>query len=54
VALIDDEEATLKTFQKEGDMIALEPANAAYETRRVPADQVKVQGKLVGLIRQYH
>lgn len=54
VALIDDEEATLKTFHKEGDIIALEPANAAYETRRVPADQVKVQGKLVGLIRQYH
>ncbi len=54
VALIDDEEATLKTFRSEGSMIALEPANAAYETRRVPADQVKVQGKLVGLIRQYH
>jgi repressor LexA len=54
VALIDDEEATLKTFHKEGNMIALEPANAAYETRRLPSDQVKVQGKLVGLIRQYH
>lgn len=54
VALIDDEEATLKTFHKEGGMIALEPANAAYETRRLPAEQVKVQGKLVGLIRQYH
>lgn len=54
VALIDDEEATLKTFHKEGDIIALEPANAAYETRRLPASQVKVQGKLVGLVRQYH
>ncbi len=54
VALIDDEEATLKTFHREGSMIALEPANAAYETRRLPSDQVKVQGKLVGLIRQYH
>lgn len=54
VALIDDEEATLKTFRSEGHMIALEPANASYETRRVPADQVKVQGKLVGLIRHYH
>lgn len=54
VALIDDEEATLKTFRKQGNMIALEPANASYETRLVPSNQVKVQGKLVGLIRQYH
>ncbi len=54
VALIEDEEATLKTFRKEGSMIALEAANPAYETRRLPSDQVKVQGKLVGLIRQYH
>ncbi len=54
VALIEDEEATLKTFRKEGSMIALEAANPAYATRRFPSDQVKVQGKLVGLIRQYH
>ena len=54
VALIDDEEATLKTFRREGGNIALEAANEAYETRRLPADRVKVQGKLVGLLRQYH
>ncbi len=54
VALIEDEEATLKTFRNEGNMIALEAANPAYETRRFSSDQVKVQGKLVGLIRQYH
>ncbi len=54
VALVDDEEATLKTFRKEGSEIALEAANPAYETRRFSSDRVKVQGKLVGLIRQYH
>ena len=54
VALIDDEEATLKTFRRDGGNIALEAANPAYETRKLPAERVKVQGKLVGLIRQYH
>jgi len=54
VALVDDEEATLKTFRKNGSEIALEAANPAYETRLFSADRVKVQGKLVGLIRQYH
>ncbi|MEM7067402.1 MAG: transcriptional repressor LexA [Pseudomonadota bacterium] len=54
VALVDDEEATLKTFRKEGSEIALEAANPAYETRKLSSDRVKVQGKLVGLIRQYH
>jgi len=54
VALVDDEEATLKTLRKEGGKIALEAANPAYETRYFGPDQVKVQGKLVGLIRQYH
>ena len=54
VALVDDEEATLKTFRKEGSEIALEAANPAYETRRFSSDRVKVQGKLVGLLRQYH
>ncbi|MGI9351312.1 MAG: transcriptional repressor LexA [Rhizobiaceae bacterium] len=54
VALVDDEEATLKTFKRDGTEIALEAANPAYETRRFTSDRVKVQGKLVGLLRQYH
>jgi repressor LexA len=53
VALVDDEEATLKRFRRRGDSIALEAANPAYETRLYGADRVKVQGKLVGLIRRY-
>lgn len=53
VALVDDHEATLKRFRRKGGMIALEAANPAYETRVFRDDQVKVQGKLVGLIRTY-
>ena len=53
VALVKDSEATLKRFFFRGDAIALEAANPAYETRIVPSDQVKVQGRLVGLIRSY-
>jgi repressor LexA len=53
VALIEDQEATLKKFYRRGNAIALEAANPAYETRVLPEDQVKVQGKLVGLIRTY-
>lgn len=53
VALVDDEEATLKRFRRKGDSIALEAANPAYETRIFGPDRVKVQGKLVGLIRSY-
>ncbi|OLP58609.1 repressor LexA [Xaviernesmea oryzae] len=54
VALVDEEEATLKRFRRKGDSIALEAANPAYETRIFGPDRVKIQGKLVGLIRQYH
>jgi repressor LexA len=54
VALVDEEEATLKRFRRKGGSIALEAANPAYETRIFPPDRVKVQGKLVGLIRRYH
>lgn len=54
VALIDDEEATLKTFRRDGNSIALEAANPAFETRILGPERVKVQGKLVGLIRRYH
>ena len=53
VALIDEREATLKYLKREGTQIALEPANRNYETRRLPAARVKVQGKLVGLMRKY-
>jgi repressor LexA len=53
VALVDDEEATLKRFRRKGASIALEAANPAYETRIFGPDRVKVQGRLVGLIRRY-
>lgn len=53
VALIDDEEATLKRLRRRGTSIALEAANPAYETRVLGPDRVRIQGKLVGLIRRY-
>ena len=53
VALIDDEEATLKRLRKRGASIALEAANPAYETRIFGPDRVRIQGKLVGLLRRY-
>lgn len=54
VALIDDAEATLKRLRKKGASIALEPANAAYETRIFGPDRVKIQGRLAGLYRRYN
>ena len=53
VALIDDNEATLKRLRRKGGAIALEAANAAYGTRLYRSDQVKIQGRMVGLIRTY-
>ena len=53
VALVDDEEATLKRYRRKGASIALEAANPAYETRIFGPDRIKIQGKLVGLIRRY-
>jgi repressor LexA len=53
VALVEDEEATLKRLRRKGDTVALEAANPAYETRVYRADQVAIQGRLVGLIRTY-
>ena len=53
VALVDDEEATLKRLRKRGNSVALEAANPAYETRIFGPDRVKVQGRLVGLLRKY-
>ena len=53
VALVDDEEVTLKRLRRRGASIALEPANTRYEVRLLPADREKVQGRLIGLLRQY-
>ena len=53
VALIDDEEATLKRFRRRGASIALEPANTSYEVRILPPNRVRIQGKLIGLYRKY-
>ena len=53
VALIDEEEATLKRFRRRGASIALEPANASYEVRILPPNRVRIQGKLIGLYRRY-
>ena len=53
VALVDDSEVTLKRIRRKGQSIALEPANTLYKTRIFGPDQVKVQGKLIGLIRSY-
>jgi repressor LexA len=54
VALVDDNEVTLKRLRRKGASIALEPANTRHETRIFPADRVRVQGRLVGLLRNYH
>jgi repressor LexA len=53
VALVNNEEATLKTFRREGNMIRLDPANRHYEPQRYRPDQVQIQGRLAGLIRRY-
>ena len=53
VALVDNEEATLKTFRREGTMIRLDPANRNYAPQRYRPEQVQVQGRLAGLLRRY-
>jgi len=53
VALIDNEEATLKTFRREGSMVRLDPANRHYEPQRYDPRRVQIQGRLAGLIRRY-
>lgn len=53
VALVDDEEATLKRLRRKGDSVALEAANAQYETRIFGPDRIRVQGRLIGLMRKY-
>ncbi len=53
VALINEEEATLKTYRREGQMIRLDPANRQYDPQRYPESAVRIQGKLAGLLRRY-
>jgi repressor LexA len=53
VALINNEEATLKTFRREGQMIRLDPANRQYDPQRYPPEQIQIQGRLAGLLRRY-
>ena len=53
VALIDEEEATLKTYRREGPMVRLDPANPRYEPQRYDESRVRIQGRLTGLIRRY-
>jgi repressor LexA len=53
VALIDSNEVTLKRLRRKGDSIALEPANQTHKTRIFGPDRVKIQGRLVGLMRKY-
>ncbi len=54
VALVDDAEVTLKRLRRRGNSIALEPCNVRHETRIFPADRVKVQGRMVALLRRYN
>jgi repressor LexA len=53
VALVDDQEVTLKRLRRRGNSVALEPANRSYETRIFGPDRVRVQGRLIGLLRRY-
>ncbi|HEV2747280.1 MAG TPA: transcriptional repressor LexA [Allosphingosinicella sp.] len=53
VALVNNEEATLKTFRREGQMIRLDPANRRYDPQRYRPEQVQIQGRLSGLLRRY-
>jgi len=53
VALVDDSEATLKYFRREGSMVRLDPANRAYDPQRYQPGQVRIQGRLAGLLRRY-
>ena len=53
VALVNNEEATLKTFRREGQMIRLDPANRQYDPQRYRPEQVQIQGRLAGLLRRY-
>ncbi|MCJ8159518.1 transcriptional repressor LexA [Sphingomonas sp. LaA6.9] len=53
VALVEDSEATLKYFRREGAMVRLDPANRSYDPQRYSPDQIRIQGRLAGLLRRY-
>lgn len=53
VALVEENEATLKYFRREGAMVRLDPANRAYDPQRYSPDQIRIQGRLAGLLRRY-
>lgn len=53
VALIEESEATLKYFRREGAMVRLDPANRSYDPQRYAPQQVRIQGRLAGLLRRY-
>ena len=53
VALINEQEATLKRIHKKGPIIELEPANQSFTTQKYEANKVKIQGRLIGLLRTY-
>lgn len=53
VALVDEAEATLKFFRREGSMVRLDPANRSYDPQRYRPDQIRIQGRLAGLLRRY-
>ena len=53
VALINEEQVTLKRFYREGKMVRLEPANRNHEAIRIPADSMRVQGIVVGILRRF-
>ena len=53
VALVEEHEATLKYFRREGSMIRLDPANRAYDPQRYRPNQIRIQGRLAGLLRRY-
>lgn len=53
VALVEENEATLKYFRREGTMVRLDPANRAYDAQRYKPNQIRIQGKLAGLLRRY-
>ncbi len=54
VALVRNEEATLKYLRRENGMVRLDPANGAYDPQVYRPEEVQVQGKLAGLLRRYH
>jgi len=53
VALVDENDATLKRFYREGDNIRLQPSNVSMKPIIVPAAAVQIQGRVIGVLRKY-